>query len=71
MRELLVPQAGHPGQEKESTIGKAHVLLANISLALIVFHVLGVALASFVHRENLAHAMITGEKRANEDTEDA
>jgi cytochrome b len=65
------PQAGHAGQEKESMIGEAHALLANISLALIVFHVLGVALASFVHRENLIRAMITGEKRANEDIEDA
>ncbi|MGB7914534.1 MAG: hypothetical protein WCF79_04470 [Rhodomicrobium sp.] len=53
------PQAGHAGQEKESTIGEAHALLANISLALIVFHVLGVALGSFVHRENLIRAMIT------------
>ena len=59
------------GDEKESTIGEAHAALANISLGLIVFHVLAVALASFVHRENLARAMITGEKRANEDAEDA
>ena len=63
-----LPQAGHAGQEKENTIGEAHALLANITLALIVFHVLGVALASFVHRENLVRAMITGEKRTNEDT---
>ncbi len=50
-------------------IGEAHALLANISLALIVFHIFGVALGSFVHRENLVRAMITGEKRANEDAE--
>ena len=65
------PQAGHAGQEKESMIGEAHALLANISLALIVFHLFGVALGSFVHRENLVRAMITGEKRAIEDGADA
>jgi cytochrome b len=64
-------QAGQASQQKESMIGEAHALLANISLALVVFHVLGVALASFVHRENLIRAMINGEKRSNEDTEDA
>ena len=65
------PQAGQAGQAKESMIGEAHAVLANISLALIVFHLFGVALGSFVHRENLVRAMITGEKRANEDAEDA
>ena len=65
------PQAGQAGQAKESMIGEAHAVLANISVALIVFHLLGVALGSFVHRENLVRAMITGEKRANEDAEDA
>jgi cytochrome b len=62
-------QAGLRGEEHESAIGEAHAVLANIALALIVFHILGVALASFVHRENLVRAMITGEKRAHEDAD--
>jgi cytochrome b len=51
------------GEERESVIGELHGLLANITLAVVVAHVFGVAVASVVHKENLVLAMITGRKR--------
>ncbi|SAL63323.1 cytochrome B561 [Caballeronia terrestris] len=39
-----------------------HGIAANLMLAVVVIHVLGVILGSFLHRENLVLSMITGNK---------
>jgi len=46
-------------------VEEAHETLANLAVALIVFHVLGVLVASFEHGDNLVKAMLTGRKRAH------
>ena len=42
---------------------EVHEVFANLTVGLIVFHVIGVLVASFEHRENLVKSMITGWKR--------
>ncbi len=40
-----------------------HEFSANLSLALVVIHVIGVVYSSYIYRENLIKSMITGKKK--------
>ncbi len=52
-----------------SAIGELHGALANITLALVILHVVGVGVASVAHNENLIAAMLNGKKRAEDPPE--
>ena len=55
------------GKGGESVVGEWHEALANITLGLIILHILGVGLSSVAHRENLVSAMFSGRKRAGDE----
>lgn len=65
---FTTPATTSAGDEKAEESGgeiyeEIHELTANLTVALIVLHVLGVIASSIVHRENLPLAMLSGRKR--------
>jgi cytochrome b len=57
------PLAGMFTKDLGESFEDMHELIANITLALVIAHDCAVILASFVFRENLPRAMLTGYKR--------
>jgi cytochrome b len=74
METLAIEENAGPlaGFAREFSLGRAlgvrrfweefHEVAANLMMALVVLHILGVAWASIAHRENLVRSMITGTK---------
>jgi cytochrome b len=52
------------GEEVEHLLEEVHEFLANLMLAFIAIHVVGVVVESLVHHESLVRSMFTGRNRA-------
>jgi len=48
----------------EDRLEDIHEFFANFTLLLVLVHILGVVVSSFLHKENLVRAMLTGNKKA-------
>lgn len=51
------------GESVEEALEEIHEVLSNLTLGLVVLHVLGVMMVSRQHGENLVHSMLHGYKR--------
>ncbi|QWF70103.1 cytochrome b/b6 domain-containing protein [Methylomonas paludis] len=56
------------GADNEELWEELHEFFANFTLVLVFVHVAGVAVESYIHRENLAKAMVNGYKKLTTDS---
>lgn len=64
----LAATLGSAGEFWEDFFEETHEFLANFSVFLVVVHVAGVIIESFLHQENLVRAMVDGKKRNNDES---
>ena len=57
------------GSGNEKMWEETHEFFANFTFLLVFLHVVGVAIESYIHRENLARAMVNGYKKITVDSE--
>jgi cytochrome b len=62
------PLANMAGASAEKLWEEVHEFFANFTLLLVFIHIAGVAVESFIHRENLAKAMWHGYKKITTDS---
>jgi len=58
------------GPRHEKLWEEVHEFFANFTLLLVVVHVIGVVVESYIHRENLARSMVKGYKKADDHADD-
>ena len=56
------------GEYWEDILEETHEFFANFTVILVFFHVLGVLAESFIHKENLISAMLSGFKSSDSDS---
>jgi cytochrome b len=59
---------GGSGESLEKVFEEVHEFFANFMVLLVAVHIVGVVAESLIHRENLVKAMLTGRKRARDDS---
>jgi cytochrome b len=55
------------GSDHEKLWEEVHEVFANLTLILVIGHIIGVAIESYIHKENLAKAMVHGHKKPLDD----